>query len=158
MPPRTPRVLPRGQEPCLRMRGLMTDLRAFRALRYGRDHDSDLSRVIAPPYDVITPDEQQQLYAQDAHNVVRLELPRAEPTDPPGPEGAAVRHRRAAQTLQEWRQTGVLREDATPALYLYEQHFLLNEHRLVQRSVLGAVRLEPWTAGVVLRHEHTLTG
>jgi uncharacterized protein (DUF1015 family) len=118
----------------------------------------DLSEMIAPPYDVITPAEQAVLYAQGAHNVVRLELPRAGATDPPGPEGEAARHRRAAQALLDWRRSGVLLEDSAPALYLYEQRFVRHTQVLVQRSLLAAVRLDPWEAGTIRRHEHTLTG
>jgi hypothetical protein len=54
----------------------MAVVRAVRALRYDVARVGDLSRVIAPPYDVILPEEQEALYERSPHNVIRLILPR----------------------------------------------------------------------------------
>ncbi|MEE8076481.1 MAG: DUF1015 family protein, partial [Candidatus Binatia bacterium] len=41
----------------------------FRGLLYNPAKIRDLSRVIAPPYDVITPEEQERLYKKSPHNI-----------------------------------------------------------------------------------------
>jgi len=117
----------------------MAEVKAFAGLRFG---SLPLADVIAPPYDVISPDEQDQLYARSPYNVVRLELGR-EPD----------RYAEARRCFQEWRQAGVLRQDE-PSLYVYEQRFYGGK---VRRGLFGRVKLEPWSAGVILPHEETLT-
>jgi len=117
----------------------MAEVTAFPGLRFA---GVPLASAIAPPYDVISPDEQDRLYARSPYNVVRLELGR-EPD----------RYAEARRCFQDWRQAGVLRQDE-PSLYVYEQRFYGDKAR---RGLFGRVKLEPWSAGVVLPHEETLT-
>ena len=49
----------------------------FAALRYNLDHVGSLSDVIAPPYDVIDPELQDQLYKRHPANVIRIILNRS---------------------------------------------------------------------------------
>ncbi|MGW5355620.1 DUF1015 domain-containing protein [Streptomyces sp. NPDC004031] len=126
-------------------RGL--DLAPFRGLRYAAARVGSLAAVTSPPYDVVVrPDGQRHLETADPYNVVRLILPDA--------ETPAEQHRRAARTLAAWRTAGVLTADPLPALYVYEQHD--GDH--LQRGVIGALRLTPPEAGVVLPHEDVMPG
>lgn len=110
----------------------------FRGLRYDRDRVSSLTAVTSPPYDVVVrPDGVRHLETADPYNIVRLILPHA--ADP------TTRHRQAADTLRRWRAEGVLRQDAEPALYVYEQR----AGEVLQRGLIGALRLD----GPVLPHE-----
>src|SRR4029450_14009559 len=93
-------------------------IRPFRALRYSGEVVGDLAAVTAPPYDVISPEAHRRLLARDPRNVVRLDLPEAEPGDPED-----ERYRRAAHTLTQWRLDGTLHRDPRPALYAYEQTY-----------------------------------
>ncbi len=117
----------------------MAEVAPFTGLRFA---GPPLGDVIAPPYDVISPDEQDRLYARSPYNVIRLELGR-EPD----------RYAEARRCYQDWRQAGVLRQDE-PSLYVYEQRFSGGR---VRRGLFARVKLEPWQAGVVLPHEETLT-
>lgn len=113
-----------------------------------------LSEVIAPPYDVISPAQQDQLYAQHPNNIVRIMLNREEPED----NDTYNRYTRAAAFLQEWLQEGILAQDAVPALYEYVQRFEhpLEAGRIVERKTLFVgLKLEPYENGVVLPHEET---
>ena len=78
----------------------------------------DLAAVVAPPYDVIGPDEHERLLARHPANVVRLDLPRASRGDEPDD-----RYRRAARTLAAWRSDGTLHKDPHPSIYVYEQDY-----------------------------------
>lgn len=118
----------------------------FRALRYDPDRVA-LGPVLAPPYDVIDERQRAELEARDPHNVVRLTLPRAD-----GEPNTA--YDRAAETLRAWREAGVLRPDAAPALYVYEERTA--DH--VQRGLVGALGLSPAEDGIVLPHENTMAG
>jgi len=105
------------------------------------DRVGGLERVVAPPYDVI-PEERLAVYRERSpHNVVQLTRPGTDYT------GAAARER-------EWLETGILREDPSPAFYLHEQAF----DGRVRRGLLAAVRLSPYGAGEVLPHERTHGG
>ena len=94
-------------------------LSPFRALRYPLDRIDDLSCVIAPPYDVISPQQQERLYAASPHNVVRLILGKQAATD----TDADNRYTRARRDFDAWQQAGILQRDATPAFYLIEHTF-----------------------------------
>jgi uncharacterized protein (DUF1015 family) len=134
-------------------------VRPFRALRYSSEVVSDLGQVVAPPYDVIGPEEHRRLLARDPRNVVRLDLPLSEPGDADDDE----RYRRAARLLRSWRADGTLRRDPRPALYPYEQTFRLpgqaGGEALVRRGVFARLLLEPFGPGSGVRpHERTMTG
>ena len=115
---------------------------------------SGLAEVTSPPYDVIAHDIADQLMAADPHNVVRLILPRHVPGSP-GNEYAA-----AARLLRAWQDTQILRTDPEPALYLYEQAVTGpgGEVAVIQRGLIGALRLEPLDAGIVRPHEGVAPG
>jgi len=125
------------------------DLAPFRGLRYTRG--PDLSRVTAPPYDVIDPAEHEELEASDEHNAVRLILPRpSEHGDP---------YENAAATLAAWRRKGVLRCDAEPSYYAYRMVASVDDGRVhTTVGVIGALAIpdgDPAAAGI-LPHERTL--
>ncbi|MBF8290340.1 MAG: chromosome partitioning protein ParA, partial [Chloroflexi bacterium] len=99
----------------------MPVVRPFRALRYSPEAVTDLASVVAPPYDVIGPDEHLRLLARDPRNAVRLDLPTAEPGDADPDE----RYRRAARLLAAWRGDGTLRRDSRPAVYVVADSYRL---------------------------------
>src|SRR5262249_6697721 len=112
--------------------------------------DTELERLVCPPYDVISPDEQRALLAASAQNAVRLELP----TDEPGHAG--TRYAAAASDLSAWRSAGVLQGDPNAAYYLSETEYSFANGTLHRRDVLAALPVEPWSARVALPHEHTM--
>ena len=127
----------------------MADIAPLRPLRYAQL--ADLSRLVAPPYDVITPEIREELASRSPHNVVRLILP-----DGRGEE----RYANAAALLAAFRQQGVLVRDEEPAFYRYDQTFEPpgGGPRLSRRGFLALVRLVPFEEKVVLPHERTLAG
>jgi uncharacterized protein (DUF1015 family) len=118
----------------------MAQLSSFPGLRFG---GVPLGDVIAPPFDVISPDQQALLYERSPYNVVRLELGRE--ADP---------YAEAQRCLRGWRDSGVLTQDE-PSFYLYEQRFSSAGRDHARRGLIGRIKLEPWEAGVVLPHEAT---
>jgi uncharacterized protein (DUF1015 family) len=117
-------------------------------LRYDAGRAGDMADVLAPPYDVITPAEQAELYARSPYNVIRLILPRE-----------AERATAAARTLREWIERRILVPDPEPALYLYSQRFTLTDGSTRRRDgVLCRLRLEDFASGIVRPHERTLPG
>jgi uncharacterized protein (DUF1015 family) len=121
----------------------LAEIQPFAGIRYRAD---DLSRVLAPPYDVISPAYRDELHARDPHNVVRVILNRA-----PEETGYAE----AGETYRRWRREGVLQEDAAPGLYVLEQGFTTGGRALRRFGVLARFRAEDAARGIILPHEHT---
>ncbi|GAA2623986.1 DUF1015 domain-containing protein [Streptomyces vastus] len=122
------------------------DLTPFRGLRYDPNRVGSLSAVTSPPYDVVVrPDGLHHLESSDPHNIVRLILPQA--------ATPAARNKKAADTLQRWLAEGVLTADSEPGLYVYEQRA---GDGMLQRGLIGALRLSEPSEGVVLPHEDVM--
>src|SRR6266702_84835 len=130
----------------------MADVQPLRGIRYNSEVVSNLAQVITPPYDVISEEAQARYYAHSPYNIIRLELA----MDEPGDTSLYNRYTRAASTFAEWRIHSILQQDATPGYYLYQQIFTHNAQTYTRTSLLARVRLEPWSARVVLPHEHTM--
>lgn len=122
------------------------DLNPFRGLRYDPDRVGSLAAVTSPPYDVVVrPDGLLHLESADPHNIVRLILPQdSTPT---------ARNQQAAETLHRWLSEGVLTTDTEPGLYVYEQR---DGGGMLQRGIIGALRLSEPADGVVLPHEDVM--
>jgi uncharacterized protein (DUF1015 family) len=126
----------------------MADIAPLRPLRYAA---SDLTNVVSPPYDVISPAERLELLARSPHNVVRLILPDGD---------GDAKYKNAATLLGDWQKSGVLVRDEVPAFYAYTQNFEPpgGGARIKRRGLLALVRLVPFSERVVLPHERTLSG
>ncbi|MFG2950633.1 DUF1015 family protein [Streptomyces adustus] len=134
-----------GHSEATARRGL--ELTPFRGLRYDPDRVGSLAAVTSPPYDVVVrPDGVYHLQSADPHNIVRLILP--QDTTP------SARNERAADTLHRWLDEGILTADSEPGLYVYEQRD--DADRLLQRGLIGALRLTEPSEGVVLPHEDVM--
>ena len=146
-------ILPSGSEPAGARApsapgrsGLV--LAPFRGVRYAAGQVSSLAEVTSPPYDVIGRDVEDDLIAADPHNVVRLILPRTAAGLPDDSYQAA------AVALRDWQRQRVLVPDPVPGLYVYEQ----SAAGATQRGLIGAVRLVPPAAGIILPHEDVMPG
>jgi uncharacterized protein (DUF1015 family) len=147
-------ILPSGEEPAVPgPPGLA--LAPFRGVRYAQQRVTGLAEVTSPPYDVIGQDIAQHLRDADPHNVVRLILP----PQVPGQPGAE--YHEAARLLRDWLAEGILVTDEEPTLYLYQQRLAApgpDGDGVLQRGLIGAVRLAPPEARIVLPHEDVMPG
>ncbi|MGK2964357.1 MAG: DUF1015 family protein, partial [Tepidiformaceae bacterium] len=125
----------------------MPQILPVRGLRY-TPRAGDLSDLLAPPYDVITPAQQRALVERSPHNAVRLELA----------EGGEERYAAVAALLAKWQDEGALARDASPTLYVYEQEFSEGGHRHTRRAILTGIEAQPWEEGAVKPHEFTMSG
>jgi len=116
----------------------------FRGIRYNQSTVGDLARVICPPYDVISPEQQRLYYKKSDYNAIRLEFP--EPT--------TDRYQRAAMTFQQWLKQGVLEYDSVSTFYLHDHQFKYSGKKMVRRGVIARVKLGPWGSGI-FPHEET---
>jgi uncharacterized protein (DUF1015 family) len=131
---------------------MMADVKPFRALYYN-EVKAPLGRVTAPPYDVISPEEREELYRKSEFNVVRVDFGKDEPSD----DRRTNRYTRARLDLDRWIQEGVLLEDESPSFYLYEQSFMdpVTSQAKTRKALFVLLKLEEIGRGVVFAHEKT---
>jgi uncharacterized protein (DUF1015 family) len=134
---------------------LMAQVFPFRAYRFN-PQVAPFDRVLTQPYDKISPERQAEYYAIHPQNLIAVEKGRAFADDSPQNNV----YTRAAAKVDEWVRDHIIVQDPAPAFYAYSQEFLvpgLAEKR-TRRGFIGAGRLEEYSAGVIFRHEHTLSG
>lgn len=119
-------------------------LRPSRPLRYTTAAGA-LGELVAPPYDVIGPDERRALLARSPFNAVRLELP-----DPP--------LEAVGRLLADWRADGILTRPDAPGVTAWTQTFTLDGVTRERRTLLGTIALTPYSERVVRPHERTHAG
>ncbi len=125
------------------------ELRPFRSIRFSPRvlRERGLSSVFAPPYDQISPELQEKLYARAPENIVRVTYPKKEGEDP---------YAGAAKTLADWLAAGILEKERRPALWTYRQTFTEGGQTIVRDALVGLVRLEEYDRGTIRPHERTL--
>jgi uncharacterized protein (DUF1015 family) len=120
-------------------------LKPFRALRYDEGAAGPLDDLVAPPYDVITAEDQHRLLARSPWNAVRL----VRPDDPD----------EAARLLADWQERGVLVREERPAVWLLEEAYTGPDGVSRRRhGIVARVRLDRYGDGAVLPHERTFAG
>ena len=126
------------------------EIRAFNGWRFGR---SEVSQVIAPPYDILSAQDKKAMLAVDASNIVAVDMPQVPPTAA-GPDAV---YAGAAKLLAQWKASGVMARDARPALYAYQQDYVWAGKAYSRRAMLCGVRATPFGQDVI-PHEHTFAG
>jgi uncharacterized protein (DUF1015 family) len=127
----------------------------FRGLIYNPEKIHHLAEVITPPYDVITPKQQDAFYDRHPFNMIQLDLGKILPGDTP----TKNRYTRSAELLKAWQKEKVLVRDPKPAFYLYKIHYQSPGQGLRERTgLLALLGLEPFDQGLVRPHEKTFSG
>jgi uncharacterized protein (DUF1015 family) len=122
----------------------MAEVKPFRAVRYG-ERAGSLDTLVAPPYDVISTAEREELAARNEHNVVRLTLPEDESE--------------AGRTWRAWRDDGTLVDEAEPAFWWLSQDYVGPDGvARTREGLVAALEAEPYENRVVLPHERTHRG
>jgi len=123
----------------------VAEIKPFQALRYDVPNAGPLESLVAPPFDVIAPDERLGYHARSPYNVVHLTLPDSEDE--------------AAASLAEWQERGILVRDPEPACWWLAQEYVGPDGIGRRREgFVAALRLEPYSKRVVLPHERTHAG
>lgn len=124
----------------------MAEIKGFPALRFTEKAGS-IRELTCPPYDIISEEQRKAYLMKNSRNVIRLELPR-EGADP---------YREAGKTLRTWMEEGFLATDSKDSVYIYEEEFSVKRQVSRLKGFICRVKLEPFSKGVVLPHEETLS-
>jgi uncharacterized protein (DUF1015 family) len=126
-------------------------VKPFKALRFDGSAVGDVGNCIAPPYDVINPAQQQQLYEKSKHNIVRIIKGKTTASD----NGDNNQYTRAAEYFNEWTEQGVLKQDSEEAVYAYVQDFEWAGTDFQRSAFIALAELEEF-GKVVKPHEQIL--
>jgi len=127
------------------------EIRPFRAFRFDESVVGDAGSCIAPPYDVINQDKQQQLYNKNQYNIVRLIKGKTQPSDTENDNP----YTRAVDYLKSWLDKGVLKRDQAESIYAYVQDFTSGNQHLQRYSFIAEAKLVPF-GNIIRAHEQTL--
>jgi uncharacterized protein (DUF1015 family) len=133
----------------------MAQVHPFQAFRYNPQR-VPFARVLTQPYDKISPSMQDNYYAADPHNLIPVEKGRVYPDDSPQNNV----YTRAAAALDSWIRENIVVQDPVSSFYAYSQEYTVpgTAEPRTRRGFIGAGKLEEYSAGIVFRHEHTLSG
>jgi len=132
----------------------MAIIAPFRGYLYNKEKISNLELVVAPPYDVINPDQQEAYYQKHPYNIIRLILGKEEPDD----NERENKYTRAANFFTLWKKNNILIRVPNPAIYFYVQTFKLSsEETRTRKGVICLFKLEEFSSGVIFPHERTLS-
>jgi uncharacterized protein (DUF1015 family) len=122
----------------------MADIKPFRAVRYD-ERAGPLDDLVAPPYDVISPPQREQLATRSRYNVVSLTLPDDEAE--------------SGRLWAAWREAGILVAEGEPGYWWLSQDYVGPDGvARTREGLVASLRAEPYERRVILPHERTHRG
>ena len=130
----------------------MPNIKPFKGVLYDPKKIKDLTKVVAPPYDIIPKKMQDELYRKSPYNIVRLELNKTKPSD----SAIDNRYTRAKKCFASWLASGVLAQDRKEAIYVYSQKYKVGGKPVERFGFMALMEIEDKSGKKVLPHENTL--
>ena len=127
----------------------MAKVKGFKGLRYNNEKIDDISKVIAPPYDVINEDQQNLLYSLHENNIIKVDLNRTE---------GDGKYEEAKITFNKWINDQILIEEDKESVYPYHQEFTFKGKKYERVGIIAIVKLSEFADKVILPHEETFSG
>ena len=126
----------------------MVDILPLKAMRYNTSDTEEISRLISPPYDIISPSQKGLLKSFSDENIVRLILP--------DDENNLDKYQNASKILNNWLKSNILTIENKECFYCFEESFLENGKWKSFKAFIGLNKIEEYDSKKVLRHEYTL--
>ncbi len=123
----------------------MADIKAFKGYMFNTEKIDDLGRVMSPPYDSISTEEQNEQYEKHEYNAIRLTKGKKFDTDTENDNPAT----RASEFLTDWIKNDILVQDEKPAIYLYEQETVFNRTTFSNKGFVALLELEAFGNHVI---------
>lgn len=124
----------------------MAEIKPLRGWRYNEEYSASIGDLVSPLFDVVSDKQRKSLY-ENTLNSIHLSVPTGK--DP---------IEAAASTLREWKDSGIIKQDELPAIYVYYQYFTLpgNPKEYCRKGFIANLRVYDWDEGQLLRHENTM--
>lgn len=124
----------------------MAEVRPFIGLTYNTNIVKNLEDVVSPPYDIVSPSLQMELYNRHPYNVIRLELPLGDDEE---------KYINATKTLRFWIENKVLTNTERASFYFYKEKYSIEGDEKILRGIFSIVKIEPFEKRIILPHEFT---
>ena len=128
----------------------MSVIKPFNGLVYNPAKIADMGKVVCPPYDVISPEQEIVLKKRSPHNFIHVMLAKADAKH--GEDDA--RYAKAGETFRQWLKDGVLIQDAKPCIYYTKQEYKVMGQRYSRMGFLAVMKIEDEKAKI---HPHEKT-
>jgi len=129
----------------------MAEIIPFKGILYNPRKINNMADVMAPPFDIISDQEQLEYHESHPHNIIRLTLGKIHEND----NSTNNRYTRAADCFNKWLSAHIMERDKTPAFYFTAMEFPFENRMVTRYGLIALVGLEPFEKGVVLPHEKT---
>lgn len=126
----------------------MATISGFHGYRYNPEVIRNFDEVLAPPYDVISSEQRDELYEKSINNVVRIILTKGE---------GDAKYKEAADTFNNWIKDKVLIRDEEPSIYVYQQVFEEGGKTYKRKGFISAVKIEDFENKQIFAHERTFS-
>lgn len=132
----------------------MAIIKPFKGILYNRNIISDLSKIVTPPYDIITPRQQKRYYKNHPYNLIRIILGKTTPKDCKSND----RYTRAKGFFERWIKEKILIADKVPSIYIYNQEYIHDGKKMRRLGFICLAKLKEDGPKCLLPHERTFTG
>src|SRR3989338_707873 len=129
----------------------MAEIKPFKAVHYNSEKVKHLAKVVCPPYDIISPEDQDTYYNRSEYNFIRIHLSKSKPKD----DEHSNKYTRAKETFEEWLKNGILIEDDRPCIYFYKQEYAVRGEKYTRLGFISLMKLPDEEKSKVFPHENT---
>lgn len=129
----------------------MGHMKPFKAVYYNPKKIRDLSKVVSPPYDIISPEEQDELHNLSPYNFTHIDFGKDAPND----DKTNNKYSRAKKVYAEWLEKGILVQDEKPCIYFYRQDYKIMGQKHSRMGFISLMELENGEESRVYPHENT---
>ncbi|MFA6378446.1 MAG: DUF1015 domain-containing protein [Candidatus Omnitrophota bacterium] len=129
----------------------MAQIRPFKAVYYNQEKIENMSQVVCPPYDVISPKDQSAFYQLNPYNYIRILLGMEKSTD----NARDNKYTRSKKTFTEWLAKNIFIQDPDPCLYIYKQEYKVFGQKKARVGFLGLMHLHDKEQAKIFPHENT---
>jgi uncharacterized protein (DUF1015 family) len=127
----------------------MVEISPLKGLVYNKEKTGDISKLVSPPYDVVSPKKRKDLLSFSPENIINLILPQGD---------GDTKYQNASRILAEWINNKILIQDECNCYYGLRINFKTAQEEKSLSGFIGLTRIEDYKSGGVLRHEKTLSG
>jgi len=129
----------------------MTEIKPFRAVCFNKEKIGDLSKVVCPPYDVISTSQQNDYYELNEHNLIRILLGKEKKTD----DTHQNKYIRAKEFFTNWTKKGILLQDEKPCIYYYLQEYKVLGESHSRLGFISLMKIQDDKDAKIFPHENT---
>lgn len=129
----------------------MSSIKPFKAICYSKDKVKDFEKVMSPPYDVISSEQQDYLHNLSPYNFTHIDFGKDKPSD----DKDNNKYSRAEEFFADWLKKGVMAQDEKPGIYFYKQDYKIMGQLNTRLGFISLMELDKEGDTTIHPHENT---